>query len=143
MGIIYSHIALGDSLGPVGPGPRAHSFVGPCGAPGPAGPILGDSFVGPGPIGPIHLLGLVGAIHLLAPVGPPLVSVAHGPIHIGSIWAHVSLCQSLQDSEPTPKRLDAILQGLARRWNKHGNYTSVDPKYELKGFNEGFHYACL
>ena len=23
------------------------------------------------------------------------------------------------------------------------NYTSVDPKYELKGFNEGFHYACL
>ena len=23
------------------------------------------------------------------------------------------------------------------------NYTSVDPKYELKGFNEGFHHACL
>ena len=74
---------LGDSWGPVGPGPCwAHSFVAPCWAPGP-GPVLGDSsgavgpvyLLGPGPcwghsfVGPRWTLGPVGAIHWLGPVG--------------------------------------------------------------------------
>ena len=46
-------------LGPIilGPGP-----IGPIHLLGPVGPIPRDSFVGPGRIGPIHLLGPVGAI---------------------------------------------------------------------------------
>ena len=48
-------------MGPVWPGPWAHSFVGPCWA--------------------IHLLGLVGAIHLLGPVGAIHLLGPVGPIH--------------------------------------------------------------
>ena len=36
-----------QSIFPVGPGPWAHSFVGPCWVPGPVGPILGNSFFWP------------------------------------------------------------------------------------------------
>ena len=85
-------VQLGDLLGPVGPRLWAHSFVGPCWAPGPVGPILRDSFVGPcwaRALGPFICWapGLVGAL-----LGPFIRSVKstflskNVVLRMGSIW---------------------------------------------------------